>query len=111
MNKYILILKKFQNLIMAIDDSSIIYYELTKETTNKDTFLKFIQKDIFKLNEKKVKKYVLILDNLSCHKAQELFNFYNEKKINVLFNSPYLSNWNCIELASGFEKEILLTII
>ena len=87
------------NLIMAIDDSSIIYYELTKETTNKDTFLKFIQKVILKLNEKKVEKYVLILDNLSCHKTQELFNFYNEKKINVLFNSPYLSNWNCIELA------------
>ena len=28
---------------MAIDESSIIYYEIIKETTNKDTFLKFIQ--------------------------------------------------------------------
>lgn len=74
--------------------------------------MKFIENVILKLKEKKIEKYVLILDNLSCHKTQEIFNLYNEKKINVLFNSPYLSNWNCIELAfRALKKNIIVNYL
>ena len=39
------------------------------------------------------------MDNLSSHKTEELIKFYKANNINVVFNSPYISQWNSIELA------------
>ena len=39
------------------------------------------------------------MDNLSCHKTEKMIEFYSKNKINVIYNSPYLSQWNSIELA------------
>ena len=87
------------NLIMAIDDINIIHFEINKENTNQDIFLQFMKNLLREIKLKNIKKYAIIMDNLSSHKTEELLKFYSENKINVIFNSPYLSQWNAIELA------------
>ena len=52
---------------------------------------------IEKFKEKEVEKYLFILDNFSGHLTLELFEFYKEKKIKILFGVPYASNFNMIE--------------
>ena len=39
------------------------------------------------------------MDNLAVHRTKNLFKYYNEKKINVIFNVVYLSNFKAVELA------------
>ena len=34
------------------------------------------------------------MDYLSIYKTRALIKFYQEKKINVIFNSPYFSSFN-----------------
>ena len=47
------------------------------------------------------------MDNLSAHKTNELINFYATNKMNIIFNSPYLSSFNAIELAfRGIKSKI-----
>ena len=54
---------------------------------------------------------VLILDNLSCHKTKRLIEFYSKKKINVLFNTPYFSQFNSIELSfRNLKRHLYLKI-
>lgn len=42
------------------------------------------------------------MDNLACHKTEKLIEFYAKNIINVLFNLPYFSDFNSIEL--GFRN-------
>lgn len=87
------------NLIMAIDNKSVIYYEIRDNSTNENIFLNFINNLITKLKNESVENFVFVLDNLSCHKTPSMKKLFLDNKINVLFNSPYMSEWNCIELA------------
>ena len=87
------------NLIMAIDNSSVIYFEINYETTTQESFLKFMENFVKTIKEKKIVKYVIVMDNSSCHKTEKLISFYYKNKINILFNTPYISQWNSIELA------------
>lgn len=91
--------KKRLNLIMAIDEEKIIYYEINENSTNEEVFLHFMEKFYEEIIKKNLVPFVLILDNLSCHKTDKLLEFYSKKKINVLFNTPYLSSFNSIELS------------
>lgn len=90
---------KRKNLIAAIDESKLLYYIINDDNTNEQNFMEFMK------NLKKVldsldiqNNYVIILDNLNCHKTPSLKNFYLKEKMNILFNSPYQSQFNCIEL-------------
>ena len=87
------------NLLMAIDEKSVILYKLIKETTTEKTFLEFLEELLNEIKIRKIEKYILIMDNLSSHKTEELIKFYKANNINVVFNSPYISQWNSIELA------------
>ena len=40
------------------------------------------------------------------HLTIDLFKFYNEKGLKVLFNVPYKSNWNMIELVFRLIKNL-----
>jgi len=44
------------------------------------------------------------MDNCSCHLTRDLFEFYHENKLKVLFNIPYMSNFNLIENVFGLLK-------
>lgn len=103
--------KKRFNLIMAINENEVVHYKINKENTDKTTFLDFI-KELHKiLNEKKIKPFAIILDNLSCHKTKELLDYYSENKINIIFNAPYISKFNAIEYSFRDLKKIIYSKI
>ena len=90
--------KKF-TLILAVDDNNVLHYKINTCTTNSESFLEFVKELNMKLLNLNYNNYVLILDNLSSHKTKDLIEYYAKNKINVLFNAPYLSYFNAIELA------------
>lgn len=90
--------KKPKNLIAAVGENEIIYYEINDENTNENVFLNFMKNLKFNLEKLKIDKYAIILDNFAGHKTPSLLEYYKEKKLNIIFNSPYQSNFNSIEL-------------
>ena len=68
-----------------------------------------------KVNEllKKItnKKYIIILDNFRGHKIKELFDYYKKEKLNIVFNIPYCSYFNCMQLCFRGLKQIFYSNI
>ena len=95
------------NLIAAINKSSVIYYELNDSNTSSDIFLNFMKKLKQQIDSKIKSKYLIILDNFSGHKTPALLEYYQKEKINVIFNVPYCSYFNCIELLFRALKKYL----
>ena len=75
-----------------------MYYEINDNNTNEHIFLNFIKSLKKTIEEKNFGKYIIILDNCSVHKTKILKEYYLENNINVVFISPYNSNFNSIEL-------------
>lgn len=93
-----------KNLILVVSDNEVIYFKITDENTNEKNFLSFM-KELEEIISKSIKdKYVIVMDNLSCHRTKNLLNYYKDRKINVIFNSPYMSNFNAVEFAFGAIK-------
>ena len=96
---------------MAICENEIIYFKINKENTDKMKFLDFIKELVKILKDKKIDQYAIILDNLACHKTKELFDYYLENKINIIFNAPYISKFNAIEYSFRDLKKIIYSKI
>ena len=47
-------------------------------------------KKLIYYNIDEIAKSVFIMDNLACHKTIELFNFYYDNHLKILFNAPYI---------------------
>ena len=98
---------KKKNIIMTVSSNEVIYYSISGDSTNSEVFLEYMKNLKKVLDEKSIKQYVLLLDNLSSHKSPLLIKFFSENKINVIFCSPRMSSFNCIELAFRAIKNIL----
>ena len=61
--------------------------------------------EIIKLDQNK--KYLIIMDNFTGHKTADLLKYYNDEKMNILFNVQYCSYFNCIELCFRSLKKYL----
>ena len=59
-----------------------------------------------KINKDEINKYLFIMDNCSCHLTSELFKFYHENNLKILFGVSYLSKFNFIEYVFRFIKNI-----
>ena len=59
------------------------------------------------INKKNMKPYLIVLDNLSVHKTQDLLDFYKINKVYIVFNSPYISKFNAIEFTFRELKKII----
>ena len=94
------------NLILAVSKDDILHYQIIKENTNSEIFINFMNKLIDKLKEKKIENFLFILDNFSGHLTLQLFKFYREKKIKILFSVPYASNFNMVENVFRLIKNI-----
>lgn len=99
--------KKRYNLIMAVSENGIVYYELNIANTDEKIFINFIDKLVKKIHEKSIDNFAIFLGNLSVHKSSKLIQFYVENGINVIYNTPYASFFNSIELAFRRLKNIL----
>lgn len=98
--------RKRTNLIMAVGFNKIFYYKLTRENTDKLVFMNFMENLVNNMNEQEKNSHIIILDNLSAHLTSDLFQLYNKKGLKILFNVPYNSPWNMIELVFRFIKNI-----
>ena len=85
------------NLLLAVSNEEIIHYKLQKDNTTSANFKKFIEEIIKKINPNDIQNYVMILDNCTCHLTDELFRTYFDNNLKLLFNVPYLSNFNMVE--------------
>jgi hypothetical protein len=99
--------KKRYNLIMGINEEGIIHYEIHKSNIDEDIFLKFIHNLKSEINKREIKYYTLFLDNLSVHKSNNAIKYFCENSINVIYNVPYLSYFNSIELCFRALKNII----
>lgn len=107
--------KKRINLILAIEETEIIighYYN--NETINTSDFKSFMAELIDKIRDEKAQNSIFIMDNASYHISKEIRKFYKEKRLKILFNCPYKSEFNSIELVfnlikSKLNKEIFKT--
>ena len=69
-------------------------------------FLNYIKILSNKIKEKNISSYVIVLDNYLSHKTNLLIKYYCDNKINILFNIPYLSKFNSVELCFRNFKKI-----
>ena len=88
---------------MAVGYDKIYYYQLIRKNINAEIFLNFTDNIIESVSLEEKNSFI-ILDNLSKDLTIGSFKFYNEKGLKVLFNIPYKSNWNMIELVFRFMK-------
>ena len=97
-------IKNYQkkNLLLAVSPQGFIYYNINSENTNTENFRKFFEGILKAIGEERKRNCVFIMDNLPTHVSSTMKKFYQENKINVLTNIPYLSSFNMIELS--FKK-------
>ena len=61
-----------------------------------------------KINERNDhNKYIVVLDNLAAHKTPKVKRFFDENKINIIYNTPYASMFNFLELSFRYLKRHL----
>lgn len=96
--------RKKINLLMAVSQNKVYHYMITKESTNNKIFKKFMVELVEKMTEEERNNSFIILDNLSCHLTSDLFSFYKDSKLKILFNVSYQSLWNMIELVFRLIK-------
>ena len=98
---------KRSNLLLTVDKNDVIFYKLNKESTNEDSFYIYINELIDIIEKQNKEKYIIVLDNLSAHKTSKIINFFIEKKINIIYNVPYISEFNSVELCFRYIKRHL----
>ena len=86
------------NLLMAVGKNKVYKYIMNPENTNEKRYMEFLNELYIELKKDENKKFVIILDNLRVHKTKNIISYCIEKKINLVFNVPYQSVFNSIEL-------------
>ena len=99
--------KQKLNILMAITKDKVYHYQLNSENTTSKNYLVFLESLYEKYSKESAKKFIIILDNLKLHKTKDVISFCSEKKINLIFNIPYQSPFNTIELCFRSIKKIV----
>ena len=92
-NNYILPRTKY-TVISAISNKKIIHNKIIKGSANAIVFLKFIKNII---NGTKEKELYLLMDNTRIHHAKIVKEYIKTTKHKILFNVPYMPEYNPIE--------------
>ena len=95
------------NIIMAVGKEKVYTMMMKKENTNAEIYINFLKQLNEQIKKEPEKKFVVILDNLRAHKTKEAIQYCINQKINLLFNVPYQSIFNCIELCFRLIKKHL----
>lgn len=98
--------RKKVNLIMAVSNRKIYHYMLTYENVNTEIFKKFITDLAENICKEEQNANIIIMDNMTSHLTSQMFETYNKYKLKILFNVPYKSMWNMIELVFRTIKNI-----
>ena len=94
------------NLILAVSNKKIYGYQLDINPTNSKRFKSFMENIIKNMSKEEIRETVFFMDNLTSHKTLEMYKFYKENKLKILFNTPYISSFNMVEYVFGYIKNI-----
>ena len=95
------------NLILAVSSERVIHWKILNQNTTSAIFKCFFLEMINKMEKSELKKSLFFLDNATIHSTLEMMKFYSDNKLKILFNVPYLSFFNMVELAFRSLKSIL----
>ena len=90
------------SLLMASSNIKIVKYKLVKGSIKSDDYINFI----IELNQENP-DYSFLIDNASIHKSKKAKLIYMEKKINIIYNAPYQSEFNPIEMVFSLLRKKL----
>lgn len=100
--------KKRINLILSTNKNGIIlgHYYLN-ETIGTNEFLLFMKELIDKVGIDEIKTKIFVLDNATYHYSDNIKKYAQKEKLKFLFNVPYKSDFNGIELVFNLIKNHL----
>lgn len=90
------------SLLMATSKNKIIKYLLVKKSIKTDDFINFMNE----LNIDNPNNTYLI-DNASIHKNKKTNDFYKKNKLHIVYNAPYQSKFNPIEMVFSLLRKKL----
>ena len=64
-------------MILAVGCDNVFHYKIKTENVNAEIFLEFLKDLYSKIKSDQNNKYVLIMDNLKCHKNIEIIKDFN----------------------------------
>ena len=90
------------SLLMATSKKKIIKYILVKGSIKTDDYISFMKE----LNEDNI-NYSYLIDNAAIHKNKKTFEIYKQEKMNIIYNAPYQSEFNPIEMVFSLLRKKL----
>jgi len=97
-------------LICGISNKKVINTRMVKNSANGESFIKFLEDLIKKLQT--TKKYYLLLDNARIHHTKKLKDYINSiSNIEIIYNVPYMPEYNPIEYVFNDLKKYLRNFI
>lgn len=84
--------KERYSLICAISNKKVIEYKIIKNSVNGEIYLNFVKSICNKVNNK-----ILLMDNARIHHYTKLKEFMKSSTNTILYNVPYMPEYNPIE--------------
>jgi len=89
------------SILPALSLNGILHLEVIKNTITSEDFIQFIQGLLPHMNEWPLPMSVLVIDNVSIHKAAGIREMVEERGARLLYLPSYSPDFNPIELASS----------
>ncbi len=90
------------SLLMATSNKKIVKYLLQEGSIKKEHYINFML-ELHKENS----NYIYLIDNASIHTSKLAKEMYARNKMNVIFNAPYQSEFNPIEMVFSLLRKKL----
>lgn len=90
------------SLLMATSNKKIVKYLLQEGSIKKEHYINFMLE-----LDKENSNYIYLIDNASIHKSKLAMEIYSKNKMNVIFNAPYQSEFNPIEMVFSLLRKKL----
>ena len=100
-----------RNLILAVSSRDVVYWELNDLNIKGNDFIEFIGKMIQNIAPSERKNFLVFMDNASIHSSFDAMKFYFENGIKILFNVPYVSFFNMVELCFRAIKKLIYELL
>ena len=93
---------KRYSLLMATTNKKILKHVLVEGSIKTDNFITFMN-ELHKTNN----NYSYLIDNASIHSNKKTKLFFKLNKINIIYNAPYQSKFNPIEMVFSLLRKSL----
>lgn len=101
------------NLIMAITNKNVFAYQIRKGSHNEHSFISFIldiTRKLYEVDSHQISNTVLFLDNARFHRSTLAMKLLRLLPFTTIFNAPFWSELNPIEMVFGIIKRRIKAI-